>query len=248
MSGWIKLHRTLQKWGWKTSPYFTAVFIDLLLEANHEERQYLGVKIEKGSLTTSIRAISKRTGVSEMRVRGILERLKLTGEITTKPSLKFTMISITKWDEYQLRNTDINKPVTHKQHTVNERLTTNKNVIIKEGKKDLLPEALVIDYYNKANDRRIKQVDSNYKEIRARLKEGFTIDEMRLVIDHAAKNWTHDPFWGRLNRISTIFNGKFNEYLSEAQNALKPKIDPLMALAQKYLNEDALTDSKEDLK
>lgn len=96
------------------------------------------------------------------------------------------------------------------------------------------PEWIVVEYFNAVNKRDIKQIDANYKLIKTRLGEGFTVDEMKLVIDHTSKNWTNDPFWSRLNRISTIFNGKFNDYLSEAQNAVKPKIDPLDAFFAQY--------------
>jgi uncharacterized phage protein (TIGR02220 family) len=75
------------------------------------------------------------------------------------------------------------------------------------------PEFLVIEYFNSVNNRNLKQVNSNYKEIKARIKEGFTVEEMKTLIDHAAKVWSKDAFWERLNRPSTLFGGKFNQYL-----------------------------------
>lgn len=243
MSGWIKLHRTLQTWEWKKNPFYTAVFVDLLLEANHQDGEYMGVKIPRGSLTTSVEAIIKRTGVTEMRIRRILDKLEATGEISRAPTTKYTMISIVKWDQYQLMNEQIIKPVSNDDQTTIKPRSTNKNVIIKEGKKHLVPEALVIDYYNQANERSLKQVGSNYKEIRARLKEGHTVEDMKLLIDYAARTWSNDTFWADKNRPSTLFNSKFDGYLQTAKSAVKPKIDPLMALAQKHLDECALMES-----
>jgi uncharacterized phage protein (TIGR02220 family) len=107
----------------------------------------------------------------------------------------------------------------------NDRKTSTHTKLSSRGDY-VAPEWLVIEYFNAANNKNLKQVDSNYKEIKARLKEGFTIDEMKLLIDYAAKVWSKDSFWSRLNRPSTLFNGKFNQYLDQAQNALKPKIDP----------------------
>lgn len=78
------------------------------------------------------------------------------------------------------------------------------------------PEWLVIEHFNKVNKRDLKQVDSNYKLIKQRIKEGFTVEEMKALIDHAAEVWSIDPFWSRLNRPSTLFNGKMDEYLSQA--------------------------------
>lgn len=237
MSGWIKLHRSLQKWGWKKSPNHTAVFIDLLLEANHAEREHMGINIQRGSLTTSVKAISNRSGVSQRSVRTILEHLKSTNEVAIKTTTKFTMISIVKWDQYQLTAEPTDKPVT------NDCQATDKKLIIKEGKNNSKPECLVIDYYNQVNERSLKQVESNYKEIRARLKEGHTVEDLKMLIDYAAKTWSNDPFWADKNRPSTLFNSKFDGYLQTAKSAVKPKIDPLMALAQKHLDECALMES-----
>jgi uncharacterized phage protein (TIGR02220 family) len=91
------------------------------------------------------------------------------------------------------------------------------------------PESIVLEHFNLANGKNMKHSDPNYKQIRARLKEGFTVDEMKLLIDYAAKVWALDSFWADYNRPSTLFGGKFNEYLDKAQNANKAKIDPLEA-------------------
>ena len=94
------------------------------------------------------------------------------------------------------------------------------------------PEWLVVEYFNKVNGKDLKQIDANYKLIKTRLKEGFTVDEMKLVIDFTFKTWTNDPFWHRLNRISTIFNGRFNEYLDQAQNATSDEFSPNIEAAR----------------
>lgn len=96
----------------------------------------------------------------------------------------------------------------------------------------LNPEWIVIEYYNKVNQRDLKQCDSNYKQIRARLKEGFNIDEMKTLIDHAADVWAKDDFWARLNRPSTLFNGKMDEWLGEATNPALAEIADKKALAE----------------
>jgi predicted regulator of amino acid metabolism with ACT domain len=135
MSGWIKLHRTINKWGWKKSPTHVAVFVDILLMANHEQSIFKGVVIPRGSLTTSTDAIAERTGVSRQTVRTILNHLKSTNELTIITNTKFTMISVTNWDEYQVVNQETNKQLTNDQPTTNKQLTTSKNLIIKEPKK-----------------------------------------------------------------------------------------------------------------
>lgn len=126
MEGWIKLHRRLKHWEWRTSPKHVAVFLDLLLEANHEQKKYRGKVIEPGQLTTSYKAISVRTGVSMQSVRTILKDLKATHEITHETTRHYSIITITKWSDYQMTNTQTN-------NLTNNLLTPNKNVINKRN-------------------------------------------------------------------------------------------------------------------
>jgi uncharacterized phage protein (TIGR02220 family) len=156
------------------------------------------------------------------------------------------MITIIKWDQYQSCGEPAAKQVASRRQTTDRQVTTNKKLIIKEVKNTFTPESLVIDYYNRVNGRSLKQVDSNYKEIRTRFKEGYSVDEMKELIDYAASTWTKDQFWADKNRPSTLFSGKFDGYLQTAKASLRPKMDPLMALVKKHLDESVLTDSKEE--
>jgi len=127
-TGWVKLHRSLADWEWKTSPKHIAVFLDLLLQANHKPKKYRGVLIDVGSLTTSYQAISDRTGVSYQSVRTVIRDLISTGEVTHKSNNKFSMITITKWCNFQEDNRQTNNQLTINQQSTNNQLTTNKNV------------------------------------------------------------------------------------------------------------------------
>ncbi len=60
--------------------------------------------------------------------------------------------------------------------------------------------------------------------IRARLKDGFTIDDFKEVVNIKAKQWLHDENYKYL-RPKTLFGTKFEGYLQEAI-AVKPKQSP----------------------
>lgn len=128
MQGWVKIHRKFQNWEWRDSPKHVAVFLDLLLEANHKDNSYRGVNIKAGSLTTSYQAISARTGVSVRSVRTVLRDLKTTNEVTHKTTRHYSIISIANWDSYQLDDTQADKLVTSKRQASDKLVTTNKNV------------------------------------------------------------------------------------------------------------------------
>lgn len=140
-TGWIKLHRSLRKWEWYGSPKHLSVFLDLLLEANHKPKRYRGKVIEAGQLTTSYQAIATRTGLSIRNVRTVLRDLKMTHEITHTPTRHYSLISITKWSEYQILDTQndnlSDSEVTVRRQRSDNEVTTNKNVNNKNNEKNV---------------------------------------------------------------------------------------------------------------
>lgn len=134
--GWIKLHRSINDWGWKKDPNVTVLWVHLLLTANYEDGFFLGHIIKQGSLATGLISLAEKTGLSIQQVRTALNKLKSTNEITIKPNTKFSIISIVKWDEYQEDNRQNNKPITNQQQTNNKPITTIKESKNKRSKED----------------------------------------------------------------------------------------------------------------
>jgi uncharacterized phage protein (TIGR02220 family) len=249
MSGWVKLHRTLQKWGWKRSPNHVAVFIDLLLEANHEDGEHMGVSIPRGSLTTSIKAISQRSGVTQKSVRTILNHLKSTNEVAIKTTTKFTMISIVKWGDYQLSGKEMGKPLANEGQTTGKPLATNKNSRTKENKKSSggIAEE-ILEEMNAICFKSFKSTAANLGIIEKRIAEGYERSDFTLVIQDRYRDWKDNPKMHSYIRPGTIFNGTFDSYLQAAKASLKPKFDPLEAFARKHLGDSVHIDSEKDSK
>lgn len=126
-NGWIKLHRKFNNWEWRDSPKHVAVYLDLLLNANHKEKKYRGKIIKRGQLTTSYKAISDRTGVSIRSIRTVLRDLKSTHEVTHENMRHYSIITISKWDDYQLVDTRDDILTTSKRQPSDNLTTTNKN-------------------------------------------------------------------------------------------------------------------------
>lgn len=135
MEGWISLYRKFVEWEWYKNTNVKTVFLHLLLMANHENKKWQGIEIKKGQRLTSIENIAKETNLSEQNVRTALKKLKSTGEITIKVTNKYSLITIEKYDIYQMynsvtnkqNNNQINKQLTNNQQTTNKQLTTNNN-------------------------------------------------------------------------------------------------------------------------
>ena len=135
--GFIFLHRRFLDWEWYGEPNMVALFIHILLSANYEVKRWKGIEIERGQFITSLQSLSDAIGVSVMKVRTCLKRLEETGEITTKTTNKYSVITICKYDSYQSQNSDANKQITNNQQTDNKQITikqqsNNNNIINKE--------------------------------------------------------------------------------------------------------------------
>jgi DNA replication protein DnaD len=140
--GWIKLHRKMRDWQWYTDIPVKTLFIHLLISANHTPKMWRGILVERGQFLTGRKALSDETGLSEMQVRSALKKLKNSGEITSKTTNKFTMITICNYNDYQKKeggaNQQDNQQITNEQPTNNQQITTNKNEKNEEEKKEAI--------------------------------------------------------------------------------------------------------------
>lgn len=84
------------------------------------------------------------------------------------------------------------------------------------------------------------------KHIKARLNDGFTIDDFKQVIDNMAFKWLKDEKMNRYLRPETLFGTKFESYLNETP-IVKPKglkdisyadIDAMIEYEEKIENEE----------
>ena len=101
MTGWIQLHRSLQKWEWYTDVNTCHLFLHLLLSANHKQTKWRGQTIKVGQLMTGRKILSTETGLTEQQIRTCLKRLESTSEITITKYNKYSIITVTNWNQYQ---------------------------------------------------------------------------------------------------------------------------------------------------
>ena len=77
----------------------------------------------------------------------------------------------------------------------------------------------VIEHLNAVTGTKHSTKSGATKHIRARLKEGHTVDELKTVIDKMAKEWTGTE-WQKFLRPETLFNSeKFDGYLNRPDEA-----------------------------
>lgn len=128
MARWIKIYDGLLEWEWHKRPEMISLFVHLLLMANTKDGRYEGHEIKKGQLATSLASLSETTGLTTQTLRTCLKHLQQTGEILIKSTSRFSIISICKYDDYQVRENGgqqtANKQLTNDQQAPNKQLTT----------------------------------------------------------------------------------------------------------------------------
>ena len=147
---WIKLNRSLLKWGWYKDANTMRVFMDILLNANYHDGEYMGHPVLTGQCVIGRKALAERLGMSERSVRTALNHLKSTNEITIKSTNRFSIVTIENWSKYQCEECDSDQQ--NDQQAVNQATNNRpasdhiqeiKNVISKEIKSGtIIPPSL----------------------------------------------------------------------------------------------------------
>ncbi len=139
-----------------------------------------------------------------------LERQKANGKLGGRPKHK------------DLKPSD--NPVVSQNNPVPSQplptkpLTTNQDNTKPPSKKSVYSEEVnsVLEYLNEKAGRNYKPVEANSKFIIARIGDGATVDEMKLVVDAKVKEWGNDQKWSKYLRPATLFNAeKYAQYAGE---------------------------------
>lgn len=126
MSGWVKIHRRILDWQWYQDTVVFRVFAHCIFKANFTDKEWLDATIKRGSFVTSLLKLSDEIKLSVMQVRRALNCLSKTGEISVKTTNKYTVISVSNYDTYQVEITEKDKQKTNKEQTEDKQRTTTK--------------------------------------------------------------------------------------------------------------------------
>jgi biotin operon repressor len=134
MEGWIKLHRKFNDWQWAKSPNHVALFVCLLTRANHKETKWRTEVIKPGQLLTGRKQLSDWTGLSERQIRTVLKDLKISGEIDQQTTRHYSIITIPKWNTYQLSD----QQTTSRRPADDQLTTTSKNANNEKNEENII--------------------------------------------------------------------------------------------------------------
>lgn len=149
---YIKIFHKMLDWGWYGDTNTFRVFMHILLRANYKESEYLGQKIGPGECVFGRRAWAKALGLSERQVRTAIEHLKSTNEIAIRTTNKFSVITVVKWEDWQIEEGKATRKTTHKKS--NERPTSDQQPTTSKDSKNIyttIPTIYMVREYVKEN-------------------------------------------------------------------------------------------------
>ena len=124
---WIKLYRKICDWGWYHEPNMVHLYVYFMLKAklviNNDSRS------EAWQLNSTLRLLTKATGISEKSIRTCLARLQRTGEISYLPGVahKQSVITLCNYDSYQAAKILTNTVLTQERHNNIESASEHNN-------------------------------------------------------------------------------------------------------------------------
>lgn len=228
--GYVKLYRDLLTHPVFTDPYLFKLFNYCLLKATHKQRDCLldntVVKLEQGQFIWGRKVANEELNyktppkykLSEKSWENKLKVLEKLGIVTRKTTNKYTVVTVVNWAIYQSKDNENYQQdyqeATNRLPTDYQQVTTDKNV--KECNKNVKE---IVEYLNSKTNKSFKYTTKKTQSlINARFKEGFTVDDFKIVIDKKCSEWLTNDDMNQYLRPETLFGTKFESYLNS--NAL----------------------------
>lgn len=138
-SGWVKLWRKTIDSAIIKNPKLCTFWVWCLLKASHTKRkQIVGfqeIEIDPGQFVFGRKKASSELTMSEQTIRTCIKHLKSNQQISIESTSKYSIITICKWDTYQMLDNanqpstslQTNQEVTSNQPAGNQQVTTNNN-------------------------------------------------------------------------------------------------------------------------
>ena len=231
-SDYIKLYRKMLNWEWYTDVNTKVLFLHCLLRANWKAGEWKGIHYERGQFITSIHSLAIESGLTDKMVRTALDHLISSGELASKRQargpVQSRIITVLHYDDYQTQGKQgASNTASKGQEEGNQGASKGqqykniKNIKeIKEVKKDIYISSIddIFSYLNLRTGKHFTgRSEAQRKHIIARLKEGYTVEEFKQVIDNKVAAWGHSEKMAVYLRPETLFGTKFETYLNDVE-------------------------------
>lgn len=164
---------------------------------------------EKGYCWASNSYFAELYGVSKVTISNWIRQLKEKGYIESVIKYKEGTKEI---DKRYIKI--LNDPIKENLNTPIKENFKENNTNINNTFNNYIVE--IVNYLNDVAGKNFRHTARKTQTlIKARLREGFTVDDFKRVIDNKTKEWKHDPKMSKYLRPETLFGTKFESYLNE---------------------------------
>ncbi len=121
-------------------------------------------------------------------------------------------------EKYELNDACLTsvKPMFNQNSIEENSIEENSIDIYSPAEQDTIPYQEIINYLNLKTNKHFKHNTSKTKSlIKARIKEGFAVEDFKEVIDKKTNEWLEDSKMNCYLRPETLFGTKFESYLNE---------------------------------
>lgn len=200
IGGWIKLYREIQNhWVWD-NPQYLKWWITILLSVNHEDKRFpIGMEIyicKSGQSFRSIDGWTELFSCSKKTTIKFFDMLKkdnmILSETLGSGNRRKHLLTVVNWDEYQAKETEIyTETILENTLGGNPNIPSNKNdKNNKNEKKEEEYNKLYVGFvssFNSIKGSKFRSTDKVRKQFYARLREGFSVDQMLEALRNAMK-------------------------------------------------------------
>ena len=170
--GYIKLDRKMLEWEWYRDPMTRLVFLHILLKANWKDGSFLGVKIPRGSMATSVKSLSEDNCATFQQTRTALKHLQKTGEITITRHSKFSIITVVNYSKYQSDNNHNDNHITTEKQAVKQ--SPNNSLTTIEERKKGRNKKEYIGAFKISENQILQSAFDDFIEMRKKIKKPMT--------------------------------------------------------------------------
>ena len=182
---YIKLNRQLLEWRYWYSETAVKLWILILMKANWKDGWFMGNRIQRGSLATSMSNLAIEAGCSEPTVRRWLAKFEEDGQITRKATNRYTQINVINYGFYQDVPDESDERVTNQMTEQATEQVTNQMT------EQVIPNRRRKEREEGKKERRERGASApTLEEIKSFVKEEkLTIDPVRFFSFYEGQDW-----------------------------------------------------------
>lgn len=220
--GWIKLHRKLLENPIMMKPHYLALWVVLLLKANHKDNKMIWnsdiIVVKEGQFITGRKELSKETRIPESTIEDILKYLETQHQIQQQKTTKYRLITIVNWESHQRSDIKPNNKATTKQQQAdtnnNDKNTKNEN----KAEASSAEIVSIIDEFKKWNPSAKRWYgNTTQRGACSDLIEAYGLDQVLKVI----------PILPKTNKIKFIPSARTPLQLFEKYEGIKDELEKL---------------------